>query len=415
VGWNNPPISWREFEERLSWGTGARPPAPPGKTARDQADPHRRDRGDGPASAPTPAPTPVSLPWAELHCHSSFSFLDGASQPEELAAEAARLGVEAVALTDHDGMYGVVQFAQAARAAGVGTIFGAELSLELPKSQNGEPDPAGRHLLVLARDAAGYGRLCSAITAAQLAGGEKGRPVYDLDALADAHDGHWVVLTGCRKGLVRAAFDGGDPDKELRRLVEMFGQDNVYAELIDHDQPGDDAGNDALAELAARCRVGLVASNNVHYAAPGDGARLAQTLAAVRARRSLDEMVGWLPATGTAHLRSGHEMAARLARFPGVREQTVELARACMFDFAVVAPKLPDWPVPDGHTEASWLRHLVALGARQRYGPPGQEKTPGAYAQIARELDVIEQLGFPGYFLIVHDIVEFCRRNDILC
>src|SRR5918992_519554 len=126
-------------------------------------------------------------------------------------------------------------------------------------------------------------------------------------------------------------------------------------------------------------------------------------------------MVCWVPSTGTAHLRCGPEMAVRLARFPGVREQTVELARSCVFDFAVGAPKLPDWPVPDGHTEASWLRHLVALGARERYGPPEREKTPGAYAQIARELDVIEELGFPGYFLIVHDIVEFCRRNDILC
>jgi error-prone DNA polymerase len=355
------------------------------------------------------------VPWAELHCHSSFSFLDGASPPEELVAEAARLGVETVAITDHDGMYGVVQFAQAARAAGIGTVFGAELSLDLTKPRGGEPDPPGRHLLVLAKDPEGYARLCGAITAAQLAGGEKGRPVYDFDALADAAGDHWVVLTGCRKGLVPAAFDDGDPDKDLRRLAEMFGHHNVFAELIHHGAPGDDARNDAMAELAARTGVGVVASNNVHYAAPGDGARLAQALAAVRARRSLDEMVGWLPAAGTAHLRSGREMAVRLARFPGVLERTVELARACAFDFAVVAPRLPDWPVPDGHTEASWLRRLVAEGARLRYGPPGREKTPGAYAQIARELDVIEQLGFPGYFLIVHDIVEFCRRSDILC
>jgi error-prone DNA polymerase len=159
----------------------------------------------------------------------------------------------------------------------------------------------------------------------------------------------------------------------------------------------------------------VIASNNVHYAAPGDPARLAQALAAVRARRSLDAMEGWLPANGTAHLRSGAEMAARLARFPGVRERTVELAQACQFDFKVVAPNLPDWPVPGGHTEASWLRHLTAEGAVQRYGPPGQEKQPGAYAQIAYELDVIERQEFPGYFLIVHDIVRFCVDNGILC
>jgi error-prone DNA polymerase len=411
MGWDNPPIPWHEFEQRLSWGNSAPAAAPAAAPA-----PRRRERT-----------SPPEIAWAELHCHSSFSFLDGANEPADLVAEAVRLGVAAVALTDHDGMYGVVQFAQAAAEAGIGTIFGAELSLDLPGPQSGEPDPRGRHLLVLARNPDGYGRLCSAITAAQLAGGEKGRPVYDLDALADAHGGQWVVLTGCRKGLVPAALggrgdlvphaDGADPapDRELRHLVEMFGADNVYAELIDHDQPGDDARNDELFALAARVGVGVVATNNVHYARPGADARLAQALAAVRARRSLDEMVGWLPATGTAHLRSGAEMAARLARFPGVRERTVELARACAFDFDVVAPNLPDWPVPAGHTEAGWLRHLVAAGARERYGPPGREKTPGAYEQIARELDVIERLGFPGYFLIVHDIVEFCRRQNILC
>ncbi|GLZ14485.1 error-prone DNA polymerase [Actinomadura sp. NBRC 104425] len=358
------------------------------------------------------------MPWAELHCHSSFSFLDGASDPAALVAEAARLGVEAMALTDHDGMYGAVQFAQAASEAGIATVFGAELSLGLPGPQTGQPDPAGRHLPVLARNPEGYARLCASITAAQLAGGEKGRPVYDAESLADAHGGHWAVLTGCRKGAVPAALRKHGPEaaeRELCGLVDMFGRGNVFVELVDHDLPGDDPRNDALAELAARVDVGVVASNNVHFAAPGPDARLAQALAAVRARRSLDDMAGWLPAAGTAHLRGGAEMAVRLARFPGVRERTVELARECAFDFAVVAPRLPDWPVPDGHTEASWLRHLVAEGARRRYGPPERERVPGAYAQIAKELDVIEQLGFPGYFLVVHDIVEFCRSRGILC
>ncbi|WP_433337283.1 error-prone DNA polymerase [Spirillospora sp. CA-294931] len=391
MGWSNPPVSWREFERRLSWGGGSG--APPEREAERQE--VVRERG--------------GVPWAELHCHSSFSFLDGASSPGALAEEAARLGVEAMAITDHDGMYGVVQFSQAARELGVRTIFGAELSLGLPGPQTGEPDPAGRHLLVLARDPEGYARLCAAITEAQLAGGEKGRPVYDLEALAGAHDGHWAVLTGCRKGHVRSA---SDPEKELRRLASMFGDANVFVELIDHDQPDDDPRNDALFELAGRVGVGVVASNNVHFASPGADARLAQAMAAVRARRSLDEMVGWLPASGTAHVRSGAEMEARLARFPGVRERTVELGRECAFDFAVMAPRLPDWPVPD---EAEHLRKLVAEGALKRYGPRDDERVHGAYAQIDRELEVIEGLRFPGYFLIVHDIVEACRERNILC
>jgi error-prone DNA polymerase len=126
-------------------------------------------------------------------------------------------------------------------------------------------------------------------------------------------------------------------------------------------------------------------------------------------------MDGWLPAAGTAYLRSGAEMAALLRRYPGVLERTAALGRACAFDFRVIAPRLPAFPVPAGHTEASWLRELVARKAPDRYGRPGRERVPGAYAQIARELDVIERLDFGGYFLIVHNIVRFCEENDILC
>ncbi len=388
MGWENPDIPWWEFERRLSWGTRAPAgPAPVRRAVRP-----RRTAGG----------------WAELHCHSSYSFLDGASSPRALVDEAVRLGVEAVAVTDHDGMYGAVQLKEAAKGTGVGTIFGAELSLDLPEKR-GEPDPGGRHLLVLARDAEGYGRLSAEITRAQIAGGEKGRPVYDLADLAAAHGGHWVILTGCRKGAVHA---GDDPEAELRGLVEMFGRENVFAELIDHDQPLDDMRNDALHDLARRVGVDVVASNNVHYAGPDD-ARVAEALAAVRARRGLDDMAAWLPATGTAHMRSAGEMAARMARFPGVVERTAELAGSCVFDLRLVAPNLPDWLVPDGHTESTWLRHLVSEGAAERYGP--KRRARKAYRQIALELNVIDQLGFPGYFLIVQEIVEFCRDNDILC
>jgi error-prone DNA polymerase len=365
---------------------------------------------------------PRAAPWAELHCHSSYSFLDGAATPAELVTEAARLGLEVLALTDHDGMYGVPQFAQAAaklrdQGIGLGTVFGAELSLSLPSGQTGVPDPEGQHLLVLARDPEGYARLCAVISAAQLAGGEKGRPVYDVAALAGAHDGHWVVLTGCRKGAVPAALAATGPDaawRELTTLTEMFGHENVMVELTCRRDPGDDERNDVLARLAALADVGLVAAGNVHFAVPAQ-ARLAQALAAIRARRSLAEMDGWLPAAGTAYLRSGAEMAALLRRYPGVIERTAALGRDCAFNFNVIAPRLPDFGVPAGHTEASWLRELVARKAPARYGRPEAERIPGAYAQIARELDVIEQLDFPGYFLIVHDIVEFCAQENILC
>src|SRR5215468_5619423 len=449
MGWDNPPVPWRELERRLSWGTSApaagreRAAEPrPGAVTRLPAAGRGRPASEGP---PGPA-------WAELHCHSSYSFLDGASSPAELVAEAARLGLAALAITDHAGMYGVPQFAQAAArlreqaGTGIGTVYGAELSLGPPPGSGGPPgprprraaaasagahppatpdatprtgvpDPGGRHLLVLARDPEGYRRLCQMISAAQLAGGEKGRPAYGLESLARAHGGHWVVLTGCRKGAVPSALASGGPGAaaaELGALADMFGRQNVVVELTSHDQPADDERNDALYELAASTGTAVIATGNVHYATPRD-ARLAQVLAAVRACRSLDEMDGWLAASGAAYLRSGAEMTGRLRRYPGVAERTTALARDCAFDFQVVAPRLPVFPVPGKHTEATWLRSLVAGKAPQRYGLPDGERIKGAYAQIARELDVIEALGFPGYFLIVHDIVRFCEQAGILC
>src|SRR5204862_5163358 len=178
-----------------------------------------------------------AVPYAELHCHTNFSFLDGASHPEELVEGAARLGLEALAVTAHDGMYGIVRFAEAAAAVGMPPVFGAELTLDLPRrSQAGLADPEGRHLVVLARDPDGYARLCRAISEAQMGGGEKGLPRCNLSALAQAHGGHWLVLTGCRKGTVPAALESNGPAaaaRELTDLVVAFGRDNVAVELWD--------------------------------------------------------------------------------------------------------------------------------------------------------------------------------------
>jgi error-prone DNA polymerase len=369
----------------------------------------------------------VVVPYAELHCHSNASFLDGGSHPEELAEEAARLRLEALAITDHDGLYGIVRFAEAARALGLPTIFGAELTLPGASEarrgrwaggtgRTGTPDPVGEHLVVLARGAEGYGGLCRAISEAQMAGA-KGAPRGDLGRLAELHGGLWVVLTGCRKGAVpRALVERGPAaaQVELDRLVQAFGRDNVYVEIWDHGDPLDSARNDALVRLADRARVEVVATNNVHYATPGRR-RLATALAAVRARSSLADLDGWLPAGAGAHLRSGFEQATRLARYPGTVELAAELGRALAFDLELVAPRLPDFPVPPGHTEMTWLRELATRGATRRYGPREAERTPGAWRQIDHELAMIEQLGFPGYFLIVWDIVQFCERSDIYC
>jgi error-prone DNA polymerase len=406
MGWSNPPIPWAELERTLS---GRRP---------DDA----RDGGDGPAFSRKRGPylPPVdlvrdadALPYAELHAHSSFSFLDGASSPEELLEEAERLGLSALALVDHDTFAGLVRFAEAAETSSVATIFGAELSLGLSGPQNGEPDPEGEHLVVLARGLEGYHRLSHAMTEANLHGGEKGRPVYDLEQLAATAAGSWAVLTGCRKGAVRRALEEGGPDaagRALDELVALFGHDAVHVELIDHGDPLDSARNDALAALASARRLPVLATGNVHYASP-DRRHLAAAVAAVRARRSLDELDGWLPATGGAHLRSGREMRERFARYPGAIEHGLELAAELAFPLKRAKPALPKQEVPAGHTPMSYLRELVWAAVPTRY----PELAEADRRRIEAELEVIEKKDFPGYFLIVHDIVAFARSRGILC
>jgi error-prone DNA polymerase len=199
----------------------------------------------------------------------------------------------------------------------------------------------------------------------------------------------------------------------LERLTSLFGRDNVAVEMTDAGAPGDSALCDRLARLAADAGLPLVATGNVHYARAREFP-LAGAMAAVRARRSLDEMDGWLPAGGTAHLLSPAQMARRHRRHPEAVVAAARLGAECAFDLALVAPRLPQFPVPAGHTDATWLRELTLHGARRRYGAPCADNRH-AYEVIDKELGIIEDLGFPGYFLIVHEIVEFCRDQKILC
>ncbi len=451
MGFNNPSWSWTELEATLS---GRR-----GRDGRAPGSPSWNAGGDGPAWSrkrqPFEAPDDLAgespqasqqahrKPYAELHCHSSFSFLDGASHPEELATEAARLGLEALAITDHNGFYGIVRFAEAAREVGLPTVFGSEITLtpgldpsehvalgeddtlfqidtgQVPDSH--AADPAGRHLLVLADGPTGYARLARALSLGHLAG-EKGAPQFTFADIADAVSGVSWVLTGCRKGAVPAALVADGPSagrRELEKMVDAFGSDRVLVELWDHGDPLDSARNDALVDLAHRVGVECVATNNVHYATPSQR-KLATAIAAVRARRSLDEIDAWLPGAAGAHLRSGVEQERRFSRYPGVVELAAEIGRAAAFDLSLVAPNLPPFPCPGDLSEMAHLRELTEQGGRRMYGerPSAHEDMSlraRAWATIDRELDVIEHLGFPGYFLVVWDLVEFCRKHDIYC
>ena len=381
--------------------------------------------------------------YAELHAHSAYSFLDGANEPDDLASAAVELGLEALALTDHDGVPGIVKHAQAGRVHGLPTIHGTELTLA-----------DGSHLPVLARNPVGYHRLVSAISQHNLDAGERRDPAHDLPALASAlraaptgqtggAAGTCLVLTGTANGPLRRAL--GDPLRPgtwdlaaagdcLGRLTDLFAAPDrgrlsgtstmaggpqvegdavvgLAVELTLDGGPTDAALTEVLTRLAHDHRLPLVATGAVRCARPAD-ARLADVLTATRLVTDLEGARGHLPAIGR-WLRGAQDMARLHRRSPDAVDLAADLAADLAFDLSLIAPDLPEADVPAGHTPASWLRELTRQGAARRYGAPQEQ--PRAWEVLNHELDVIESLGFPGYFLIVHSIVEFCRQSGILC
>ena len=421
MGFTNPQWTWNELEARLSGRE-----QPRGRDGRAPGTPAWNAGGDAPAWSrqrqPFEAPTDIApqriprVPYAELHTRSNFSFLEGASHPEALATEAARLGLEALALTDRDGFHGVVRFAEAARSLGVPTVFGTEITGLHPIGET-----PGDRVVLLADGPSGYSRLARGLSLGLLAG-SKGAPQHDLKRLAQEVSGVTWVLTGDSTGVVPAALCAEGPSaarRELERLVDLFGRDRVLVELWDHGDPLDHHRNDALAELAHRVGVGCIAANAVTHATPSE-ADLAMAVQAIGARSGLDAAREWMLANGGAYLRSGAEQRRRFGRYPGVIELTCEVARSAAFDLALVAPALPPYPCPDGLDEMTYLRHLATAGAQRRYGDRPRDSEDltlrsRAWVTIDRELDLIAQLGFAGYFLVVWDIVEFCRRSNIYC
>jgi error-prone DNA polymerase len=277
--------------------------------------------------------------------------------------------------------------------------------------------PETDHLVLLAPDPAGYSALSHLVTNAQFRG-EKDRPVYDEADLIDAAKSGIVALTGCHRGAVPRAAARGDLDAAVAAAMELrtvFG-DRLFLEVWHHGMPEDDLRNDVMTEVGRRLRIPLVATNNVHYHDRFE-ADIAEVLAAIGGRRDLGTGHGWWPATDERFLRSPDEMARRLARYPGAVERAADLGRALAFDLSLVAPRLPDFPMPGAfRSEMEYLRHLAYEGARRCY--PGEGRggiDPVAIDRVEHELGVIDSLGFPGYFLIVWDIVQFARSREIFC
>ena len=324
--------------------------------------------------------------------------------------------LSALALTDRNGLYGVVRFSQAARALGLPTLFGAEL--QCTEKQNS----SHAEIVVIADGPCGYARLSHAVTLGQLAGA-KSAPVFNTANIADVVADSCWVLTGASTGIITKALEQHGPENAARRLQQLiseFGRDRVLVELWDHGDPLDSVRNDALVRIAMRCNVQCIATNDVSYASLREY-RLAVALAAVRQRASLDEIDLQLPPAPSAYIRSGAEQLRRFARYPGVVELTAEIAKSSAFDLSLVAPKLPPFECPEGLNEVSYLRLLAEQGATRRYGarPTTQLEDLSlrskAWRTVDHELAIIEKLNFAGYFLVVWDIVQFCERSNIFC
>src|SRR5881296_864101 len=347
--------------------------------------------------------------WVELHTHSNYSFLDGASDVDDLADAAVEQGLDALALTDTNGLYGAVRFANAAKERGLRPIFGAELQLQ----------DMG-HLVLIARDRQGWTSFCRTISAAQLAG-EKTKPKATFELLAENPAGLFA-LTGCAHGAVSRAVRAGDLDRAreaLARLGSVFGE-RLYVELSDHLDPDAPALCDTLASLAVEMGLGCVVTNNVHYARP-EGRRLHDVLRCIDLGVTLDEAGNKLKPNGEYWLKGEAMLRERLGRFDEAFRNAREIADACVLDLLydtstprveasfVGKERLPGFATPDGQTAFNFLYSLCQDGARAKYG----QMTPAVSRQLAHELDVIDRTGLAEFFLINWDIVRFCKERRI--
>lgn len=337
--------------------------------------------------------------FVELHARSAFSFLEGASQPEAMVREAARLGYECVAIADVAGFYGSARAHHAGRECGVRALVGSVIEL-----------PGGARFPVLCATRDGYRRLSVHLTDVHLlsAGKESWEPPGgDLIALTGDRDGPLCrpLLRDDRQGALRAA----------REMIGLFGRENVYVEICRHGLRDDGRLNRYLIDLAEHLRLPVVASNAPLHATRGDR-RLADAFTCLRHHVALDHAGRLLAPNGERHLKSPREMVALFADLPEAVGNTRRLAERLEFTLENLNYRFPDFPDGRGNPlstaeQCTQLRRLVYAGASIRYGVCSRK----VKRQLEHELAMIQKLGFPGYFLIVHDLVEFAKGRGILC
>ncbi|HEX6349869.1 MAG TPA: PHP domain-containing protein, partial [Candidatus Dormibacteraeota bacterium] len=321
-------------------------------------------------------------PFVELHCHSNFSFLDGASHPHELVERAAQLEMPALAITDTAGVYGAVRFMQAARRLGVRPLIGCELEVD------GEP------IRILARSKSGYSQMTRLLSHAH-------RDQPNGEARSD-------LATVTRHNQDLFFFTDTDREHRLQELQDALGRANVFVELVHHLRPQDGWVMSQRAAMARRCQAQVIATNQVRYHVPSRRP-LHDVLVAIKHKASLDEVRGMLHPNAERCLKAGDQLRPLFKDYPEALALPAELAQDCDFDLDFRGVRFPGFTVPDGETPFSYLYRLTQEGARQKYHPI----TPAVARRLQRELDVIEKTGLAEFFLINWDLMRFARENGV--
>ncbi|HET7677538.1 MAG TPA: DNA polymerase III subunit alpha [Candidatus Limnocylindrales bacterium] len=349
--------------------------------------------------------------FVHLHTHSEFSLLDGLGRIDELVGEAKQQGFDSLAITDHGALYGAVAFYQACEKAGIKPIVGVEtyIARRSMADREGKADAQPYHLILLAKDWTGYQNLCRLVTDAHL-DGYYYKPRIDREHLA-RHSQGLIGLSACLNGEISRALEVDDWES-ARRLAgeygDIFGPDGFYLELQDHGLPEQRRLNQQLLRLAPETGLPLVATNDLHYVRR-EQAEAHDVLLCIGTASNLDTPGRMRFETPEFYLKSAAEMARLFADQPEAVANTRRIAEMTDLRFSFGQLRLPQFPVPDGHTVESWLRAECERGLRERY----EAVTPQLQERLDYELRVITQMGYAGYFLIVADFTRFAREQGI--
>jgi DNA polymerase-3 subunit alpha len=353
------------------------------------------------------------MSFVHLHVHTVYSLLDGFSNIKKLVETAKRMDMPALAITDHGTMFGVLEFWNAAHAAGIKPIIGMETYMAARRmtERDAKLDKKSSHLLLLAENETGYRNLLKIASAAQLEGFYY-YPRIDHEFLAEHSEG-LICTTGCMSAEIPRALIDENPQEALRRwdwYYDVFGADRFFVELQQHNIKEITDLNRRLLEHGARYSARYVATNDVHYIQQDD-AKLQDILLAIQTGAVLKDPDRMRMTDPSYYLRSPQEMSALFTEVPEAISNTMMIAERCAVDLSFKGYHLPEFPVPPDHTTDTYLRKLCAEGALRRYG--AKANSPVIRERLDFELDVINKMGFAAYFLIVWDLCRYARENGI--